>query len=783
MTSYLFDKLLDPVSPLPGYVTDDGDVRPLVAMADGGEVGDLERITAEQSGQSIAPRYVAPEKLPPLRELSGVESRYPAESLPMNVMFPNDAVDVKTTDVGSVPIDKDGNPLPWVRRPGMLPVTKDPDGSLRLAMPNLPEIVGNILPSNVPATLGSGLRLPLGKPNSPVAPEVNNGFYSKTLNAAQNLNREKGTVQDFYNDLKNTKGVKPDELKWTGMDDLVKADPQKKWTKEELVDHIDKNQVKVQESVRSREENPNFDSEYEKWWNTRERLAAERRELTAQRREAQRAYSEEMNRAVEARDMNNPRLQELSTHYNEIQAKEDEALSRFYDHTDTEPARELSAPKYADYSLKTGHNNEPANYGEAVIQKVDQKDLYKSSHWEEKNPIAHYRFSDRTGPNGEKILHVEEKQSDWGQAAREHGVKTPEEDAKFVDYRKKNIELDDIEDKLSNVEQKYGVDNKSFFEEYQKNNPRSPSEDEYEYLDKFFDFSKKLRRQDPEYQKLREQYYALEEELRPLRQEYQEYQRRPGSGPFIDKTPKWSELTMKHILNRAQKGNYDAVTWSPGNVHAERYEMNDHFSSLEYNPQTSEFTAIPRDKNHEAINAYIPKERLPEFINSQLTERLLATPPGHNSGTHFLTGDDLISGGEGHRTYYDQMVPKMWSSVLKPHDPSVQIEKLKINHGILPKMIERENGVYDILDKQTGKVIESNLSRSEASDLRLWYEKNPDGELEVQGFKLTPKAKKSIEGGQTLFVKAVPGPLPQADVDPDENRKRLRDFVVGEDKN
>ncbi|MGM3331267.1 hypothetical protein ACS2U0_27135, partial [Bacillus cereus group sp. BC251] len=46
---------------------------------------------------------------------------------------------------------------------------------------------------------------------------------------------------------------------------------------------------------------------------------------------------------------------------------------------------------------------------------------YRSSHWDEPNVLAHVRFDDRTGPNGEKILHVAEVQSDCHQEGRKKG--------------------------------------------------------------------------------------------------------------------------------------------------------------------------------------------------------------------------------------------------------------------------------------------------------------------------------------------------------------------------
>jgi hypothetical protein len=44
---------------------------------------------------------------------------------------------------------------------------------------------------------------------------------------------------------------------------------------------------------------------------------------------------------------------------------------------------------------------------------------FHSPHWDEPNILAHIRFNDRTGPNGERLLHVEEFQSDWDREARQ----------------------------------------------------------------------------------------------------------------------------------------------------------------------------------------------------------------------------------------------------------------------------------------------------------------------------------------------------------------------------
>ena len=70
------------------------------------------------------------------------------------------------------------------------------------------------------------------------------------------------------------------------------------------------------------------------------------------------------------------------------------------------------------------------NYREMLIKAPEAKDLFKgvSSHFGgEPGILASMRLKDRTGPNGEKLLHLEELQSDWHQQGREHGYIDPNE--------------------------------------------------------------------------------------------------------------------------------------------------------------------------------------------------------------------------------------------------------------------------------------------------------------------------------------------------------------------
>ena len=56
---------------------------------------------------------------------------------------------------------------------------------------------------------------------------------------------------------------------------------------------------------------------------------------------------------------------------------------------------------------------------ELINDVTDQDEGFRSSHYDVPNILTHFRVSDRKGPNGEKVLYVDEIQSDWHQRARD----------------------------------------------------------------------------------------------------------------------------------------------------------------------------------------------------------------------------------------------------------------------------------------------------------------------------------------------------------------------------
>jgi hypothetical protein len=83
--------------------------------------------------------------------------------------------------------------------------------------------------------------------------------------------------------------------------------------------------------------------------------------------------------------------------------------------------------KYEKHTLPGG-----SNYREILMHMPSHEGQHRkfnypaTLHWDNPAVLAHVRAKDRVGPNGEKLLHIEEIQSDWHQQGREHGYANPE---------------------------------------------------------------------------------------------------------------------------------------------------------------------------------------------------------------------------------------------------------------------------------------------------------------------------------------------------------------------
>ena len=348
-------------------------------------------------------------------------------------------------------------------------------------------------------------------------------FYSKAEEVTNQLKQNKGTGQQYRQQLLKA-GVKPDEIEWLGLDDVLNKG---KITKQELQDQINANRIELDEVELSGGDD------------VLGGLATRFNENETPM-SAEDAYGPEYLQEQADEIFKNDDLMVDSIEDAMVIAKEtydDNPIMKYVDpetgytitgngdvgyqifRSEAESSNFRNAIDFPDtpYSLneaiirvdeelmdtgafggpmmggegtRFGEYTEPGgdNYREFLIKYNNPEVQFDESHFNESNIIAHFRTKDRTTSDGKKVFYIEEIQSDWGQK-----------------YRKEQSNMPNIQD--------------TSLQEYERR--------------------------------------VLDNTAPPA--------------PFITDTDKWTQLTLKRILSKAVDEGYDFVSISSGMVQGNRF--------------------------------------------------------------------------------------------------------------------------------------------------------------------------------------------------------------------
>ena len=264
-------------------------------------------------------------------------------------------------------------------------------------------------------------------------------------------------------------------------------------------------------------------------------------------------------------------------------------------------------------------------------QKAEGQD-YHSSHWQEHpNVLAHLRMSDRTGPNGEKILHVDEVQSDWHQQGRKEG------------YNDASGKLA-LNQEVERLAAKYGI------------SPNEPNK------------LSKLRS------------VVDSDELGNLMDLNKSANTGVPDAPF---KKNWHELALKHVLGEAARGGYDGIAITPGDVQAKRYDLSKHINKIDVGmDESGEYSVVAEDKNgREVMNQLVPAEKLADHVGKEMADKIVNKIKSPDEVPTTFSGLDLKVGGEGMRGFYDKMIPAFLNKIGKPHGAQVGTIDVKTPKG------------------------------------------------------------------------------------------------------
>jgi hypothetical protein len=323
------------------------------------------------------------------------------------------------------------------------------------------------------------------------------------------------------------------------------------------------------------------------------------------------------------------------------------------------------------------------NYRELLIKlPANSSQNYRSTHFEEPNILAHARVSDRVGSNGEKILHVEEVQSDWHQAAR--------------DARKNEIKrLMEAEGIDKATASKRVPENFGYAQPETKRIKGVAQPDEqggYKVVWEDGTFSGGYSKEGAEAKALEGKSNATS-----------------GVVPDAPFKQNWHELVMKRLLDDAARNGYDKVVITPGAEQAKRYNLSKHINNLQYD-ELGDLRAFDKE-GRMVISQNVAPENLNEFVGEELADKLRLNREKRLEAKkvyrEFLKSDapneevdvlykdylshpteysglDLEVGGEGMKGFYDQILPSYLNDYGKRYGVQVGTYDMPVGEKMIP---------------------------------------------------------------------------------------------------
>jgi hypothetical protein len=311
---------------------------------------------------------------------------------------------------------------------------------------------------------------------------------------------------------------------------------------------------------------------------------------------------------------------------------------------------------------------------------------FKGGHFDEPNVLVHARVTDRTGPNGEKILYVEEIQSDWHQAARKERDTfiRDQMSRKAVDIERQTIaELDRLgatENTRENRALKQSIYDdlyKKATEEFSKTVPKDMSYSrplselgQMDAEDLLFNKGNELTSDQRSWLRDYLERWELDVDGTPAGQaaqesmtkEYQDFinnnvTKGVPDAPFKNTA---NELAVKQILDLAANEGYDTVAFSPGSEHIKRYGMRQYMDTLTGKKDPSGLIELSGFRNDSRVvnKKGIRSEELADYVGKEKAEKILSDLK--NSNEFMLKGEELemtTKEGLGKKKIYDEIIP------------------------------------------------------------------------------------------------------------------------------
>ena len=131
-----------------------------------------------------------------------------------------------------------------------------------------------------------------------------------------------------------------------------------------------------------------------------------------------------------------------------------------------------------------------------------------------------------------------------------------------------------------------------------------------------------------------------------------------GAPPDAPWKKTWPLKAFQRMVRYAAENGYDSISWTPGEVQADRYDLSKHIDRLVYYPKSGQLYASKGKEK--LLSQKVKRSNLADVVGKEAAEKLLNTEQGwydEKTPYHQLEGQDLKIGGKGMKGFYDKILP------------------------------------------------------------------------------------------------------------------------------
>lgn len=493
-------------------------------------------------------------------------------------------------------------------------------------------------------------------------------WYSQLARQVDKLPMKAAPARQWAETIMGTgfaqKGVKQDEIYWSGVLDYLAGRGNVKVTKAELQDYLAQNGVRVTESLRGPVPAPTeegiaarkavFDKYHDRMLELYSRMldadlpraerdAAEREydALTAQRaREADAAYGLPAD-AYQATQYDRYTLPGGENYHEllltlperEPSFTLDDYIGELSDKYGWHVEGNYRQPGWTEADLTQDERDKLA-----ALQRDEQRErnlragsTFQSSHWAgTSNVLAHIRFNDRLDADGNRVLHVEELQSDWGQIGKRDGFESLRRlhDDVRAEALKHHADMDAVDAAFRHIAAG-PIDTAERPTTWAWNVLRDANPNGAVDLNRIHDI--------------------LDNSTGKV-----------ADAPFVGKTEAWLNLALKRVLAYAAENGYDKVSFVTGQQAVDRFSLSEQVKAVEIEHAVGEpgYNVDITLLNGELHKTWATNDKdLVNLMGKELAGKAIEKLKTDPLGTARFEGDNLNLGGHGMRAFYDQIVP------------------------------------------------------------------------------------------------------------------------------